>query len=76
MAEKIIEGLEKLSKYLPNLPHACIADRILGVIREEIKGLGYNDFLNVLTYVRNSDLPREFKEELEVDCAVRGQSKH
>ena len=73
MAERIIEKLKEISNYPQYSPHVCVTAGQLSRIRDEIKLLEYNDFLSILTYVRNFNLPHDFKEELEVEYAIRGQ---
>jgi hypothetical protein len=69
VAEEIIERLKLYERNL-RLNPCIVASKLLG-IREEINGLPYNDFEKVLYYVRNSSLPPDFKEDLEVEYSIR-----
>jgi len=74
MAESIIGRLKIVSIYLPREPDlciACITASELERIREDIRKLRYNDFLQVLNYVKDSNLPPDFKQELEIEYNIR-----
>jgi NAD+--asparagine ADP-ribosyltransferase len=75
MAERIIEVLDDISKYPSIRPYACLKASMLNEVMEKIKELPYNDFFKVKEYVRSSNLPSDFKEELEVEHAIRSRLK-
>lgn len=75
MSESIIKELKIKSAYTPREPYADLPPSALREFREKINDLNYNDFLLVLSYVRKSRLPPDFKEELEMEYGSRGRGK-
>ena len=75
MAESIIKRLRIISTYPSHKPYICVASSQLGEIRKDIGELSYNDFLVVLNYVKDSNLPPDLKQELETEYLIRNRGK-
>lgn len=75
MSQNIIERLKTISNYPPRKPDVCIAASELGRIKEKIRELRYGDFLQVWNYVKGSNLPPDFKQELGIEYTIRNRGR-
>ena len=75
VSQDIIRRLKAASTYSLRKPDECIAALGLERLEKKIMNLGYDGFLRVLDYVRSSNLPPNFKQELEREYTARREGR-